>query len=644
MYLYFKEKAFFRRYKIFIFIITVILLLLYGAPVLAQEAPGAPGALIDNLHRLQQLLALKKSPLTENLYYLEHATELVQAGVRKLELPKFPHWPAPVEPWPQIDLTHPVELSYNLGVFYLAHNDPQQALTAFTKMLAAKPGQLKRQHQEALVQVIKYLVGQKRSDLDVRPFIQFLLQTTAEQQQPGMLIDLGLYLMAEKRQDLALTVLNIVMQITDDYKQLLDLAGKLQPDAPEVARQAILLSLKKARKNEEVLQVLEFSQNRQAFVIEVLTQAVDHLLRLNRHPASLLELADYFLQHQRPETAEKFLHQAVSSANQTNTLIKLAYWALDRQFYQAAHDAVGKIFAALPWQSFNPSVEPPRLTSIDSQKPYALVPEKIPLYVFFGLLTQVLEGNKPYKAEVILSQAVNQEVAQMVARLGYKIEGNLNNFFYLKNVWELLGQEKQLAKLLPVYEQLQDQYLQRLGRQQEQELEALRTQLADRQQQRQALQKQLEEAQRQAGRVQFRLGLYFCRLLAMGALTVLILLGCGIKAWRYSQKVSRYPALAALAKFLESLGWVQVMAVWLFPVGLIQIGVAQVLQVWQLTQQGIEALCSLNGHPLPPAQNPLVADEPVQSDFPGVFCPHCGKRPSGAAESRFCEFCGQPLD
>lgn len=644
LYLFFKERAFFNRYKIIVIIVAAVLLLLYAMPGLAQETPRASPGLAENLERLQQLLALKKSPVTENLYYLQHAPELVLAGVRELELPEFPHWSAPLKPWRRVDLTHPLEVSYNLGVFYLAHNDPPQALTAFNRMLTTSPSRIKKPHLEALAQVIQYLVAQRRSDQEVRPFLQFLLQAAAEQQHSAILMDVGRHLMAEKRQDLALTVLNPAMQMTEDYKQLLDLGAQLRTDAPEVARQAILSGLNKARTNEEVLQILEFSQSRQAFVTEVLTQAVDHLLRLNRRPTGLLELADYFLHRQRPEVAQRFLHQAVSVATQTDTLINLAYWALDRQFYQVAHDAVGKIFAALPWQSFNPSVEPPRLASIDARKPYALVPEKIRLYVFFGLLTQVLEGSRPYKTEAILAQAVNQEVARMVARLGYNIEGNLNHFFYLKRVWELLGQEMQLARLLPVYEQLQEQYLQRLKRQQEEELEALRAQLADRQQKRQALQEQLEEARRQAGRVQFQLGLHFCRLLALGALTVLILLGCGVKAWRHSQKVSRYPALAALAKFLESLGWVQVMAVWLLPVGLIQIGVAQMLQVWQLTQQGIEALCSLHGCPLPPAQNPLVAGGPVRSECPSIFCPHCGKRQSAAADSRFCEFCGQPLD
>lgn len=643
LYLYFKEKPFFNRYKIVIIIVAAALLLLYAAPVLAQEGPGASTTLVDKLQRLQQLLALKKSPLAENLYYLQHASELVQAGIRELEMPEFPEWPAPLKPWSRVDLTHPVELAYNLGVFYLANGDPHQALSAFNQMLAAKPGQLKRPHQEAFIQVIKYLAAQKKGDPEVRPFIQLLLQA-AEPEQLALLLDLGRSLLAEKRRDLAMAVLQPAMQIAEDYNQLLDLCADFQTEAPEIARQAILLGLSKARKNEEILQILEFSESRQAFVTEVLPQAVDHLLRLNRRPAGLLELADYFLQHQRPEVAQKFLQQAVAAANQTDTLIKLAYWAADRQFYQVAHDAIAKIFAAFPWPSFNPLVEPPRLASLDSQKPYALVPEKIRLYVFFGLLTQVLEGNKPYKAEAILAQAVNQEVTQMVARLGYKIEGDLNNFFYLKKVWELLGQEKQLARLLPVYEQLQEQYLQRLQRRQEQELENLREAIKERQKVRFEYHQQLEKARREAGQVQLKIGLYFCRLLALVVLSLLILLGCGVKAWRYSRKVSRYAALAGLAKFMECLGWVEVMAVWLFPLGFIKIGIAQLLQTWQLTQQGVEALCGAQSCPLPSPFNPLAPGEPVRFEPLAIFCPHCGKQQSEAAEGRFCEFCGQPLD
>lgn len=644
LYLYFKEHSFFRRYKTVIIIVTALILLFYVVPVLAHETPGAAPPLADNLDRLNKLLALKKSPVDEAMHYLQNASELIKVGIRDLELPAFPQWQAPLKPWARVQLTNPLELYYNLGVLYLAKGDDQQALASFYKMPNASPGSVNAAQQEALLQATKYLVSRRCSEGDLRPLVQFLVDVFAIRQKAAELIELGKYLAAQQQRGLALLALNRAFPLVSDYEVFLQVWTHFHPSDPEIARQAILFSLEKARHNQDVFRILEFSWSRQAAVAELQPKAVELLGRANQRVSDLLEVADFFLASPHPAEGQKFLQQAIANANQADTLIKISLWAMERRLYQAAHDAIQKIFAAVPWQSFNPPIPPPNIASLQPGGPYALVPEEIRLYVFFGILTQVLEGAKPNKAEGIYAQAVNKEVEEMVKRLGYNISGNLNHFFYLQKVWELLGQEKQLAKLLPVYEYLQDQYLHRLQQQQQQELTALQQEIERAAGQKAEMQKKFSELNQEAWRVQGRIMLIISQYLAIAAALLLILVGCGLKAWRHSQKVSRYPAFAAFYKFVECLGWVEVMAVYLFPLGIIQIVAAQFMQILQSTQQGVEAMCSQGGYPLPPAANPLVLAEPTPPAPTQVFCPHCGKPQSEAVAGGYCEYCGGALE
>jgi len=288
-------------------------------------------------------------------------------------------------------------------------------------------------------------------------------------------------------------------------------------------------------------------------------------------------------------------------------------------------------------------VAPPKIAKLSNQGKYELVDAKIRLSVFLGILNQAI--GKSANAEEYYRTAVNKELEEIVKRSGYKLSGNLNNFYYLKNIWLQISGEQSIEKLIPIYTYLQNYYLNELKIKHDNELVKMQNEIKELQGAKQNLSTQLNKITSETRKIKLQFALSIFHYLSIAVGLILIVVGVGITAYRHAVTITRYQAFAFVFKFMEGVGWVKCFSIILIPVGILEIAFSQFMLIVQSGEQQIEVI----------KRKGFTAwgggGEIRQSlAFPGetgpvklTRCPQCHKEYAGEVSGQFCEECGAKL-
>jgi hypothetical protein len=593
LYLFFRESSFFRRHGKWIIVIGLLIIVLFlAAPLFAAEQEKA-GDIAQNLDRVNSLLELKKSPLDEAIHILQNCSGLRKLGRTKVELPALEARASQLGLPRTVDLSAPLEIHYSLGVLYLEKGRTGEASEEFRSMIQpiSDVPKLRYEQKETLENTLKYFVGLGKNYplSEAKEFADAMVLFLGAHGRVDELIELARYLHDNKLTVSSREAINKAYEVTGRCSDLLKISTYYLPFNLTEARNALLASLDKAKTNEEILQAIQFSKENGAFQDEVIQKATEIMLRKSRNTQDLLNAADYLLRMQRTQEASLFISRSMEMSAGASQLLEIAHWSLEREIYQPARDAIYKLYKSEDWPSFFDRMDhPPYVPVISKDGKYEIVDERIRLVVFLGILDQAL-GNVD-KARGLYEYAVNLELQEILESLGYSLSGNLNHFYYLKKSWERAGQEKNLLKLAPLYSYLQDEYLRQLADKKQAELAASRRRVDNLKQAKEQLIKQLGEVSGEIVRKRARFFLSVLRYVSFFGAVLLILYGCATRAWQYSKDISRHKTFAAFFKYIENIGWVQCFSVILFPIGIINVVVSQLMLILQMNQQGIERL------------------------------------------------------
>jgi tetratricopeptide (TPR) repeat protein len=635
IYLALREKAFWSRFKVWIIILGAFILLLMVSPLLAQ-GPPAGKSLPENLERLRQVMELKKYPLEQAIYLLQQAEGMREEGLTSVELPKLPAWSGRVKPPAVVDLYSSLEIHYSLLLLYLETRRPVPAVAELRKICDLPPATMSADDQPRWETLLNIALEEKELQGEVPVLAEAYAAFLAKHGQPQDLSWLGETLAEKGHPAAALKVLGEALRLSRKSPELLRLAQVAFPLKPSLTQEALILGLSRATDATEIFPMITFALDRGILTEELRQKALDQLIRVSRQVSDLLAAGEVLLSSRQPTLAPLLVQRALKIAMSPQARLEIARWCVKHQLYPLAYEVIWKLLQEGGGVAEDLRVAPPKFPTGTPPGPYQLVPQDIRLSVFLGLLDQVLGRREP--AEKLFSETVNAEVERMLRRAGYQLQGNLNHFFYLKNIWVQLHQEQNLEKLLPLYIYLQEEYLKNLDRQQRQKVRAIQEKITILKQQQEEQEKTLAGLNSEIRRLQFRLFLNSMKYLTVLLVILLILIGCGVKAYYHAETVTTYKTFAFLGKYLECLGWVLCFSLILVAPGVTLLLGGQLAQIFQRQEQHLAALSGGGAVPAPAGAPPDAAAPPA-----GRRCPRCGKAYPDSWAGSFCDDCGAPL-
>ena len=164
--------------------------------------------------------------------------------------------------------------------------------------------------------------------------------------------------------------------------------------------------------------------------------------------------------------------------------------------------------------------------------------------------------------------------------------GNLNNFFYLKQLWQILEEFENLKKLNPIFSLLQKKYLEDLKKKNDEQIAQLEKEIEILKQNHMDLKSQIEKLRIKNIKENVKIFTHLFRLFAFLAVVILVIIWMIKKSLQSAKEVSIYKFFAFVWKFVETWGWVLIFTVINFLAGIIYVLIAQFMQIIQKNQQG----------------------------------------------------------
>ncbi len=584
IYVFIREKAFFIKHGIKIIIVFIVMEMLFFLPFVASAqltSPPSETTEKENIDEFDKKLIkinelLKMSSAERTIYILENTQE------KWIELPEI-HTKDPflVPLGGRIQLKSP-DYYYTLAALYRHIGVEEKVQDALQKLnnLSLKAAWLKDRHMADIYQNVLNAYIQNNQLVEASKTSLLLIDIYSGLGDMKGLIDLVIFLTKNKMNESANVAIKKAPVIAEKSDQVISLAeyfinSQHYSEAGSVISQAV----KRSKDINDILPLVVFSIKHS--LSEEVPEAIDKAVKLSQDNNDYLSLSRLLFENGRQEESAKVLNKAKEKFRKLPELLDISRQARELGFMSIAIDAIVKALIFDP-DSRKYNLPSPKLLEV-SKFLQSDIP--ISLATYLGILQQIEKqfenANISYKA------AVERELDAIIRSYGYKIEGNINNFFYLKQLWQKRHPDK-VNLLIHIYSHLQTSLMDDIRKKEELEISELNNRISQLNERKKDLSEELFNLKSKLRRTYLRITLLGLRDLAIFIFFVLIIIVSVIKGLQKARSVNRFKFFAFYWKFQESLGWSAVFSVVGAFGGIPAILLSQLMSIIHCIQQSVK--------------------------------------------------------
>lgn len=585
LYLFFRKKDFFIRHRTLLITAFAVVEICFFLPLIcsAQEVESPPvqnqppDPFVENLQKVDRLI--KMSPAERNIYILEYTPEKT-VTLEKVDI-KDPFL-LPSEG--SIEIKSP-DYYYTLAALYRQLGKEEMVLKNLNALdaLPLEPRWLK-QYAFIYLKVLEEYLDKNRLE-NATDAAGRLIDVYGAQKDVTMLIDLSTFLIERKMNTSAGEALKEACAVAHGSDQVISLAKYLLKNHRNSELAAIIKqAIERTKKLRDVMPLLEFCIENG--LTEETSLAINRAIETSESVEDDLALARFLFEKGRKQTCANVLAQARERTASLPLLLEISKVAREQGFLSSAIKCIERAVLSEKQKALDYELPPPHLLDVSRSLP-SRQPISLPTYL--GILQQV--EKKLENADFFYKFALMKELEAIIRSYGYKITGNINEFYYLKQLWAETRSEN-LKFLLPIYAHLQENALENERITEEKEIGVLSEQVAQLKKQRIELLETRNAAKSRLVQVSIAISLYSLRNLVIILTIITILTGCTIKGVLAAKSAADFKFFAFFWKFLESIGWSACFSIAGIPFGIPLVVVSQLLIMIQFIQQQSKGVCS----------------------------------------------------
>ena len=584
IYLYFRERSFFLLRKKAILITAGLLLFLFLIPALAQGATSEQSdPLIDKLEKCEQIMSL--TDLQRIIKRLESAES--QKG-KIISLPETTTRNPILKPLNKVKVGFP---SYyiTLAAFYFEDNRKGMAVDAIKKIYDRHSYFLDQAQIPFATNGIKFLLEQEQ----IESASQAIPKVLPYIKDVSVLLDLADFLDKAHMDKSARQTLQKAINIASNPDELITLSRFLiKKDRLEDAIRSTGKAIKFTKDLSKLIEIITFSMENG--MEDIVTTGINKSIRLTRTLEEYFLMVDFLLKNNRLEQAANILSHAINSIKKdrkgyAEQLLKLADMALQRKLYEQAVNAVEKLSIYLGINAFDYNINAPEILPYKNPLP---ANKNIALPTYYGILQQ--KSGFMDTAETAYRNSIDHQLNRIIDSFGFDMKANLNDFYYLWNLYAMKDNYDILSKMDFIYSLLENQYLTNIETVHTSRIEEERKIISELEEKYKSHLQEMKKIKQEKSKVVIASFLHPARSLSLLSLIIILLIGCSIKATQHAKKLSLYKTYGFISKFIECIGWVDILKVVNIPVGILTIFIAQAMQIFQRHEQYTEKIFNLN--------------------------------------------------
>ena len=593
LYLLFKQELFYRRYRILLIVAVVLLIGSIASPLFADEK-DKQNEVVSKLKIAEEVLSR-----SDHQRFIEI---LEKKPMQRIRVPPLQSGDSLFKVHPEVAVGSP-EYWFTLAALYTHENMKRKALDAVKKITQESWLQETEEHQEILINSIKYLIQNQQTE-DVMASIDSLSGTITN---VNTLLNMAVLLKENSMQASSEKVLGYAILKANRVEDLIELSKYFQEKNEFTkSNEALEKAVGRVQNTEEVLMLAKAALGvKKDGLLANITKAMHE--GTTDYQAKM-QLVDLLLDNGRKEEAVDLVSKIIkedSSRSQRNVdkLLYMINAALKRNMLPQATTASETLIALLGLQhAMDTSVQTEKkLKSMEG------VPdeEKIRLPHFYGLVNEEQGFND--KAEEAYIQSVLGSLATIIDSYGYKLPDSRNDFYLLGRTWAKANRSELIGHLDKVYSVIEKDFIAKQSTENDKQLQVLQEEIQALKNQSQQLDQTLVTTKKKSTSAFIKLVVQAISTMATILFLVAVAIGCIVLSHRYSRRLSVGKTFGFSMKFCETAGWLQVLSILGVVNGLAIVFVAQFFLIFQMVQENTRQTAA-GLPPLPVAVN--LSDEP----------------------------------
>jgi len=582
LYLLFRERTFFKRYQKPILIVLAALFVACFLPLFASAqaegtgtsaVPGnAPGPFDQKLEKVNQLMGM--SLAERQIALMEHARE------GEMVLGKIPVKDPYLIPFEgKVDTGSP-DFLYTLASLYRAVGKEEKTLETL-KRLDDLP--LEKKWLDSYLKIYPRLLEMNLKNnqmMEASRIAHRLIEIRGDQGNTNALMDFSVFLNDHQMRQSANEAIVKATEVVGPGQDALNLTDYLLAANRASETSALLGRIIAGSENlKDLLPVLDFCMEKG--LSRETSNAIQKAGELCKTSVDDVRLSRFLFEKGRKEESAKALNAGKERSEKLEDLLSIAHTARTQGFLTLAIEAIERAVMTDPRGSDHHLPSP----LLFDEKGSLPTEDPISLATYLGILQEL--DRRIESAQTSYKVSPEQTLDRIAESYGQIQEGNLNDFFYLKQFWAK-HEPDQLNRLLPLYARLQEKALERVKRQGDERLSALKEEIRVLKEGREKARQDLKSLRSERNRAGVAVFLYALRGLAWTLFGILVLAGCAIKAVQAFRGARRFKFFAFFWRFQEALGWSFIMGIILIPVGLCLVLWGQLMAMLQSVEKGIQ--------------------------------------------------------
>lgn len=585
VYLYFYRKKFLIRNKRLIIVFTVILWLLFFAPLIfGSKAIAREVSPLES--QIEQAASIFKMTRLQRIILKMEEYEGRSGETIKLQEVKTVN--DKLIPLKEVTAGN-ADFYYTLAALYLAEGRKGDAVDA-VKMIYNPETKLADKQLDIAAKGIEFLIdnGQLESaGVAVKAILGRI-------QSFDLAVELMKYFEKAGMRETAIEILkqSVKLGIKDESNTTSLIKRFIDNDQLDYARVAIEQSMNQVSNINSGIMLIDYAIK--AGFEDLVKYGIDRCSRDLEPGESLDEFINFLLENNLKESAINIISQAIDKTNKNqnnrvDNLFNLTCLSIRHELYEQATVAAEKLFIALKRdvESFN--VKPPHILPIERNLPND--DGLISFATFFGAIRE--KSGFQDKAEVAYRNAIKWRLDEIIKSYGFEGTQNINDFYFaIPSIKK--NNNINLEAYDIIYSILEDRYIAN-------QEEILKNELHNIQNEHENLKKihqekkfAIEKIKSENSAIFANLASHLMRTIALILLIIVLLIGCFISAWEYSNSINEHKIFAFISKFFESIGWVQIMTVINLVLGLFVVFISQMLLIFQRKEQLMQKFINLS--------------------------------------------------
>jgi hypothetical protein len=333
---------------------------------------------------------------------------------------------------------------------------------------------------------------------------------------------------------------------------------------------------------------------KEASYLDKVTPIHQQMTDKTRRESALYILSEEFMSLGLKYDANLPLLKILKRSRRYSSIITLLNKSIENKFWVTARECARKLVKK---GYGDRTISDPNLLQVSSLKPNG---EEITLLTAFAILAQKSDASS--EAQVALETRISKYLQEYIQQQDQQIQGKINTYFYLRQLWETIGKGKILEQYEGVYTMVEDNYLSGLSVDWEKEQADLKSRIIIEQS---ALENEMERykekleiakaglkrTKERANENQLKSIAVMSRSLVYLILFLLLVTISALVAWIYQKNLTQFKVLGFSLKYIETFGLLLCFNLLAAPFGLVFILASQIilllLHIHQETEQGI---------------------------------------------------------